>query len=168
MVFGSGGRRRRQHDARHPGDSGFTLIETMMAMVLFGILVGIVVGPYANYRERQQHAGATRELVAFLRRAQVRAVSEETTYRVDITAGGAASFRFNGASYDPGQTLAPSNGRIEYSGASFVQPGGGLGTTVWFYARGAGSKGSVAIVREGADKVYTVEVEGLTARVSYE
>lgn len=153
---------------RRSGESGFTLIETMVAMVLFGILVGLVVGPYANYREKQQHAGATRELVAFLRRAQVRAVSEETTYRVDITPTGATTFRFNGASYDSGQVLTPSNGRITYSGAEFIQPGGGMGTSVWFYARGAGSKGSVSVVREGAAKVYTVDVEGLTARVSYQ
>ena len=151
-------------------DSGVTFLETLVAMVLFGVLVGIAVPPYVSYRGKQQHLGSTRELVAFLRRAQVRAVSEETTYRVDITGGGtlATAYRFDGSTYVAGQVLKPPSGRITYSGASFVQSGGGAGTSVWFYARGAGSKGSVTVVREGTDKTYTVYVEGLTARVSYE
>lgn len=155
-------------DVRRSGESGFTLIEAMFAMALFGILVGIAIGPYASYRRTQEHAGATRELVAFLRRAQVRAVSEETTYRVDLTANGATAYRFNGSTYDSGQVLSSPSSTITYDAASFVQPGGGNGTSVWFYARGAGSKGSVTVIRDGSSKVYTVDVEGLTARVSYE
>jgi len=149
-------------------EGGFTLIETMVAMVLFGILVTLAVGPYANYRGKQQHTAATRELVAFLRRAQVRAVAEETTYRVDLTASSATVYRFNGASYDAGQVIAPPSSRITYTGAAFTQSGGGSGTSVWFYARGSGSKGSVTVTRSGTSKTYRIDVEGLTARVSYE
>lgn len=151
-------------------ESGFTLIETMMAMVLFGILVGIAVGPYASYRGKQEHISGTRELVAFLRRAQVRAVSEETTYRVDIAGNGksATAYRFNGATYDAGQVLTTPSGKVTYSAPSFTQTSGGTGSSVWFYARGSGSKGSVTVVRSGTSKTYRIEVEGLTARVSYE
>lgn len=155
---------------RRGDDSGFTLLEVLVAMVLFGVLVGLVVGPYARYRLGQEHKGSTRELVAFLRRAQVRAVSEETTYRVDIASDGtiATVYRFNGVSYDAGQVIEPSNSRITYTGASFVQPSGGTGTSVWFYARGSGSKGSVTVTRSDSSKTYSIDVEGLTARVSYE
>jgi len=167
MVHESGGRGvLRRTGPRAEG--GFTLIETMIAMVLFGILVTLAVGPYANYRGRQQHIGATRELVAFLRRAQVRAVAEETTYRVDITATSATTYRFNGTSYDAGQVLNPPSSRITYTGAAFVPSTGGTGTSVFFYARGSGSKGSVTVTRSGTSKTYSIEVEGLTARVSYE
>lgn len=162
----------RLHDdrARQRAEGGFTLIETMIAMTLFGILIAISAGPYSNYRAVQEHKSATRELVAFLRRAQVRAVSEETSYRVDFAGDGksATVYRFNGSSYDSGQTLKTPSGKVTYSGPAFSQPGGGSGTSVWFYARGSGSKGSVTIVRAGSEKTYSVDVEGLTARVSYE
>ena len=159
-----------QATARRCDESGFTLIETMMAMVLFGILIALVAGPWGNYRAKQEHKGTARELVAFLRRAQVRAVSEETTYRVDIAADGksATTLRFNGASYDSGHVMRVSSGRITFSGATFVQPEGGTSTSVWFYPRGSASRGSVTVTREGTSRVYTVNVEGLTARVSYE
>lgn len=157
-------------DVRRSRESGFTLIETMFAMVLLGILVGIAAPPYANYRAKQQHRGSTRELVAFLRRAQVHAVSEETTYRVDIAADGksATTYRFNGASYTAGQTLKVATSSITFANASFAQPSGGNGTSVWFYPRGSGSKGTLTVTRSGTSKTFTVDVEGLTARVSYE
>lgn len=139
----------------------------MIAMVLFGILVGLVVGPWNGYRARQEHKGAARELVAFLRRAQVRAAAEETTYRVDLTATSATAYRFNGTSYTLGQSLS-APGKVTYTGVSFVKPTGGSGTSVYFYARGSASKGAVTVARGGSAKTYTIEVEGLTARVSYE
>ena len=154
-------------------DSGFTLVEMMFAMVLFGILVGIAAPPYARYRTKQQHLGATRELVAFLRKAQVRAVSEETKYSVVFASNGksATMYRYADSSATTGvagQVLQMPSSKITMTGASFAQPLGGNGTTAWFYAKGSGSKGTVTVSRSGSSKTYTVDVEGLTARVSYE
>lgn len=167
---------RRRIDACR-GDDGMTMLELLVAMIVFGVLVGIAVGPYTTYRRRQQHIGSTRELVAFLRRAQVRAIAEETTYRVDLTATGAQAYRLASGDacgtptapvWSTDQQLTPSNGRITYTGASFLQScTGSTGASVWFYARGTGSKGSVTVSENGTSKVYTVKVEGLTARVSY-
>ena len=161
-------------DVRRSRESGFTLIEAMIAMVLFGILVGIAVPPYVSYRGKQQHLGSTRELVAFLRRAQVRAVSEETTYHVTIASNGLSATMYRHVGQDStsaataGQTMNTASSKITFTGASFAQPSGGTGTTVWFYARGSASKGSVTVSRSGTSKTYSVDVEGLTARVSYE
>jgi type II secretion system protein H len=151
----------------HRDDSGFTLVELLVAIVLFGIVVGLAVAPYSAYRLRQQHIGTARELVAFLRRAQVRSVAEETPYRVDFTSTQASMYRSNGASWVLAQTTKPSTSRVTYSGASFLQQAGGSAASVTFYAKGSADKGSVTVVRSGSTKTYTISVEGLTARVSY-
>ena len=148
-------------------DDGFTIIELLVAIVLFGIVVGLSVAPYSAYRLRQQHAGSARELVAFLRRAQVRAVAEETPYRVDLATTTATMYRWSGTAYVKVQSTTTANAKVTYSAASFVQDTGGTGTSVYFYAKGSAGKGSVKVVRSGSTKVYTVSVEGLTARVSY-
>lgn len=155
--------------ARRHEESGFTFLELLVSMVVFGVLVGISAGPYATYRAKQQHIGASRELVAFLRRAQVRAVSEETTYRVDFATDGksATAYRFNGSSYVAGQVLTVPTSRIRFTSPSFLASDGTSSGSVFFYARGSGSKGSVTVTRQGGSKTYTVDVEGLTARVSY-
>jgi prepilin-type N-terminal cleavage/methylation domain-containing protein len=148
-------------------ESGFTMIELLVAIVLFGVVVGMAVAPYSAYQLRQKHIGTARELVAFLRRAQVRAVAEETTYRVDITATSATMYRSNGTTYVLVQKAKPADSRITYSGASFLQKTGGTAASVTFYQKGSADKGSVSVVRSGSSKTYTISVEGLTARVSY-
>lgn len=148
-------------------ESGFTLIELLVAILLFGVMVGLAVAPYSAYRLRQQHIGTARELVAFLRRAQVRSVSEETRYRVDFTSTSAKMYRDNGTTFVLVQQTAPATSKVTYSGASFTQSGGGTAASVTFYQKGSADKGSVKVVRSGSSKTYTISVEGLTARVSY-
>lgn len=156
---------------RRPAESredGFTLIEVLFTMVFFGIMVAIVASPYAQYRQRQEHVGSTRELVAFLRRAQVRAVAEETTYRVDFSTDGktVTAYKSSGGTFVAQNTLKAA-GSVKFTNPSFVQEGGAAGTSAWFYMRGSAGKGSVTVTHPGTSKTYTVNVEGLTARVSY-
>ena len=150
-------------------DAGVTMLELLVSMVLLGILMAFVAAPYATYRVHQQHIGSARELVGFLRRAEVRAVAEETTYRVDFAADGksATVYRLTSGTYVAGQTVKPMASNIRYTSPSFLQSGGGSGTSVYFYPRGSAGKGTVLVTRTGSSKTYTVSVEGLTARVSY-
>lgn len=149
------------------GDDGFTLLELIISIILFGVLVGMAVAPYAAYRVRQEHIGTTRELVAFLRHAQVRSVAEETTYRVDITASSAKAYRLNGSTYQLVQSTTPASKKVTFTNASFASSSG-TGASVYFYAKGSASKGTVTVSRSGSSKTYTISVEGLTARVSYQ
>lgn len=160
---------RARVNRRPSGDAGVTFLELLVTMILAGVLMAIVAAPYASYRTSQQHIGSARELVGFLRRAQVRAVAEETTYRVTFAADGrsATVYRLTGSTYVAAQTVRPMSSKISYTAPSFAQDGGGTGTSVFFYKRGSAGKGSVTVTRSGSGKTYTVNVEGLTARVSY-
>jgi prepilin-type N-terminal cleavage/methylation domain-containing protein len=153
------------------GDEGISLIEMLVTLVLFGILAAVAVGPYRTYHQVQQQKGSTRDLVEGLRGLQVRAVAEETTYRAVFATDGksVAMARLNPSTgtYVSVGSLSPSTASISYGSPTFYQSDGSTSSTVYFYARGAATKGTVLVSRSGTSKVYTVSVEGLTARVSY-
>lgn len=154
-------------------DSGVTLIEVLVAMVLAAILGTVGVMSLDAYARVQGFQGTADEIVSTLRSTSQRAVSEGRTYCVafdttshvwsvwrtacssasgtPVEGGGAArrTAELNNPSFSPASPLPPC-------------PSGGA--CAYFYPRGTGSPGSIEIVR-GSDTI-TVTVEGLTSRVS--
>ncbi len=159
---------RRTAESR---ESGFTLLELLVTMTILGVIVAIAVAPYRNFQRTQAHLNSTRRLVGSLRNAQVRAVAENSTYRVSFASNGKSwtLARLVGTSTwtTVGPTVTPSDPQITIREAVFRQSDGSEGSTVYFYPRGSASKGSLVVGRDDRSKVYTVTVEGLTARVSY-
>ncbi len=153
---------------RRGDERGFTLIELMFAMAIFGVIVAIGVGPYRSYQRAQSHIATTRNIVAALRNAQIRAVAENTTYRITFSPDGRTYTRERmvGTAWAEPLVRRTETG-MGFTGASFAQPDGSVTATCFFYARGAATKGSLTVRREAKSKTYNVTVEGLTARVSY-
>jgi type II secretory pathway pseudopilin PulG len=149
-------------------DSGFTLLEAISVCLLLSILVGMAVGPWQSYRHARAHREARDEIVATLRNAQIASVSENVTHRVDITATTATSYRVpvSGTAVVK-RRYAIDDAKIAFDNAQFTAPSGGLSSSVYFYPRGSAGKGEVDVVRDGDTKIYTVSVEGLTARVAF-
>ena len=161
------------------GESGFTLIETLVSMVLFSVLAAISVSGFASWSHAQQEAGTQRELLSALRYAQERAVTEDTTYCVQfsttstwsvyrtpgIAAGTVSCSTATGAvlAQGPFQPQAP---QTTLSGAVFAQRDSTNKSYALFYPSGSATPGSVLVSRSDSGKTYTVKVEGLTARVS--
>lgn len=154
--------RPRMHD-----DEGFTLLEVLTTCLLLGLLLSLGAGPWQSYRHTRAHIEARTELVAALRNAQVSAVSESVTYRVDFTAKKVITFRLNGGSAEQKRQFEIDDSIVTYDGPAFEDTGGLVGASVFFYPRGSASKGSVDVARDDRAKVYTVSVEGLTSRVSF-
>src|SRR3712207_4782377 len=159
---------RRTAESR---EEGFTLLELLVTMTILGVVLAIAVAPYKNYQRAQAHQNTTRLVVATLRNAQVSAVAENATYRVTFAADGKswqAARLVSGTTWDVVGAPGRSNDtEVFVRDLSFRQQDGTLGTTVYFYPRGSATKGSLVVARDGRTKVYTVTVEGLTARVSY-
>ncbi len=151
-------------------DAGFTLIELLTAMTLLGILLALSAGPWANYRDAKAHKESARLVVAALRNAQVSAVAEAVTYRVDVAADGRSVtvWRDLPATDERRQTVAVTDSSITLSGAAFIDSAGTTQSSVFFYPRGSASPGDLTVARADSEKQYDVEVEGLTGRVSYE
>jgi prepilin-type N-terminal cleavage/methylation domain-containing protein len=68
---------------------GFSLVELMMVLIVFGLLVAIAIPTLGTYQRSARLAGAANTLVADLHQARALANANRTTYRV----------LFHGASY---------------------------------------------------------------------
>lgn len=166
-------------------ERGFTMIEVAVTAVLMGIVLSMAVGPLINYRRAQQERAATRDVEGLLRETQARSVSEECVYRVNFSPSTSNSVSartlvvqkketagkcdLSGGTWTTKETRTFDSTAVWVKAASFdnlaadadVIPG-----SVYFYARGTGSPGSLTLARSNSSKTYTVTVEGLTGRVS--
>lgn len=150
-------------------DSGYTLIEVMVTIALMCAVMAIAVAGFNRWSAASQQSGTAREIQSLMRQAQQRAVTEGRAMCVQFTSSPARYTLYRGACDDSAK--AKVNGPFETNGS-----GVGIGAPVFtgssggatFFARGTASPGSVTVTRDGSSKVYTLEVEGLTGRVSLE
>lgn len=156
--------RRRDH-----GDGGFTLVEMMWSIAIFGVLAAISVGGLRGWTQAREHSGTAAAVQSLLREAQQRAVTEGRATCVSFDVGTQAYAMYRGSCDDPTrvllQTRHPDAGRVRLAAPAFVGPSGST-PGVTFKPRGTAWPGSVQVTRTGSGKIYTVSVEGLTGRVS--
>lgn len=165
-------------------DAGFTMVELIVVTVLVGVLSSIGMYGFTAASKSMAVRGTQRELTSRLRALQVRSVSENTAFCMDLGAADGKTwteYRLSGASSSTswampaGFTCSATNGTLlaTYSaqsssgitGAAFEQRNGSTTSFVAFFPRGTASAGSVKVLRDGVAK-YILTVDGLTARVS--
>lgn len=164
-------------------DGGFTLVEIMVTLALFGVLAAMAVSGTRSLVAAEGQRGTADSVASTIRNAQVRAVTEgkamcltfdvaADTYTLlrfvvppssatgpTVTACGGVTEKVNGP-------IKVEDGRVDITSAAFTAPDGSVGTGITFRAAGSASPGTVKIARGGSSKVYTLTVEGLTGRVS--
>lgn len=150
---------------------GFTLIEMAVAMVLIGILATISMTAFSAYKKSADLKSAVREVVGILRNTQVRAVTEATTYQCKFTSNSLEIYR--DGSYPPSatnrvRTLTIQSSNVEFRNISFLHDDASFpATNCLFFARGSADPGGLSVRRLDTGKQYDIDLEGLTARVSY-
>jgi prepilin-type N-terminal cleavage/methylation domain-containing protein len=137
---------------------GFTLVETVMVIVLAGMLMSIALPRFQEQRRRYQLDSAAHQLAGDLRRAQVEAIKGNRI--VELATTGASTYNiqsvptvlvplvtvFNTRSFEGNVTFAVASA-TSVRMASFGPPTAG---------------GAVFIVeRDGAQKTITVSAAGL-------
>lgn len=159
---------------RCPRDSGITLIELIVTMLLAGILMAIGMLAMRNFLISNRHAGTAKDIRSALRNASELSLSQGRTYCVyfttttwtvyksSCTVGTKAAGPFTVD--DPSITLstiftAPGTPVPNQTTACPV-----ASRCAYFYPRGTALAGNVAVSR--GTKTYTISVEGLTSRVS--
>ncbi len=80
-------------------DSGFTLIELMIVLVVMAIVIGVAVPAISQYRDHHQFSGAVIDVLSSLRRARMTAVelNRNVIFEVDVAAGRYQAFVDDGA-----------------------------------------------------------------------
>ena len=171
-------RMSRTPDSRR--EQGFTLVELMIGMVLFGILASLGTLGLSGVQQTLAARGAHRESVSTLRAVQERAVAENvaycvafgsgvtpttwTVYRVPGADQGALSAGFTCTSGTSIDTYKAPGGST-FSSVGFAQRNSTTTAYALFYARGAASGGSFK-VGGGGGSTYTITVDALTGRVT--
>lgn len=149
--------------------AGFTLVELMFTVLIFGIISAIAVTGLRSWTRAHQQNGTAAGVQSVLREAQQRAVTEgrATCVNFDVAAQTYAMYR--GACDDATRVLLQSLRTdatvVRLASPSFVGPSGST-SGVTFKPRGTAWPGTVQVTRTGSSKVWTVSVEGLTGRVT--
>jgi type IV fimbrial biogenesis protein FimT len=145
-------------------DSGFTLIEVLVSIALMVVLMAIAVSGWSAWARAGEQSGTARELQSTLRQTQQRAVTEGTAMCVTFTS---ITYTVSRGSCTNSPPLAAN--RVEGpvpAGRGVQIASGAFPQGVSFSARGTTTDGSVTVTRTGSSKVYTLQIEGFTGRVS--
>jgi type II secretion system protein H len=145
-------------------DRGFTLVETLVVMVIMAVSLGIVGMGATGWTRAREHSGSAEQLVSFLRQAQQRALTEAVQYCVTFDSTTTYAMRkglCTAAVARPGETDTPA---VTVT-AAFVQADGTTTNQIVFTPRGSASPGTATVMREGRNPI-VLKVEGLTARVA--
>ncbi len=155
----------------HPErDSGFTMIEVLVTVAVLGVMMAISLSGFSAWARAGEQAGTASELQSLLRQTQQRAVTEGRAMCVQFDVAANVYTVYTGACDDAARvkTVGPVTTNAE--SVHIASPGftasSGSSTGVTFYARGTATPGTVRVTRIGESKVYTLDVEGLTGRVS--
>lgn len=163
------------HGSRHASgsDSGYTLIELTVVMVIAGTLMAIGMFGFWNWRNTAQQQGSAGQLVSTLRTASERSISEGRTYCVDITGGKSYALWRYACSSATGTkvsgTTTTQSGKVSLAATITVPspapacPSGDQ--CLYFYPRGTALPATISVSSTARSRIYTVHVEGLTARV---
>jgi len=149
-----------------PGkQGGFTLIEVMIVIVIIGIMTGIAVPAFSEWRERQAVRSAAQALLSQMKQARVLALAENRSVSIDfcdgtVRDGWVLDSTSPGVSCDPCATLSCTENLISLS-----QFSGNLSLTtdkdpITFFSRGTASNGTVTFSSGSSSQGVTVNIIG--------
>jgi Tfp pilus assembly protein FimT len=157
--------------ARGRDETGATMIELVVLIGLAGVMAAIAFTGWQTWTRASEHEGAATEIVAVLRQAQQRAVTEGSSVCVEFSTAQGSWTVFRGTCSSATRTrlegpVALDSPRVRIAAAGFTSGPGATGPGVTFSSRGTATPGGLELARDGSSTRRTVSVEGLTGRVT--
>jgi prepilin-type N-terminal cleavage/methylation domain-containing protein len=155
---------------RRSRDAGFTLVETMVTIVLLSIMMTLTVGAYGRWARASEQSGVARELQSLLRQTQQRAITEGRSTCVEFDVAASSYTVYSGAC-DAAKVkvrgpIGTGSKSVHLSSPAFRSPAGTTKPGVTFTPRGTAWPGQVSVTCDNSSTTYVLSVEGLTGRVS--
>jgi prepilin-type N-terminal cleavage/methylation domain-containing protein len=151
-------------------DGGFTLIELVVVMALISIIAAIGVGSWRAWAIASGQKGASVSLQSIMRQTQVRAITEGVDFCMDFDVAASAYSVYRGTC---GTGMVRVNGpytlgdsKLRLANVQFTRLDGTTTSQTTFRASGRAWPGGLSITRTDSSKAYSIDVEGLTGRVS--
>jgi prepilin-type N-terminal cleavage/methylation domain-containing protein len=146
--------------------SGFTLAEMMVVLLIGGVLTALAIPNLAQMREGYRLRSATREVYVMLQRARMAAVKENTNYRVYYTSPASLVVHDDLNSnnvQDAGEPLTTTNLQNDLKGVYFTA-GPSAAVPLVFAPNGTTSSTTTVTVRNASGQYKQVNVS-LAGRV---
>ena len=151
------------------GDPGFTLVELMVTMAVAATLMSIGIFSFTRWQDVSQQKGSAEAVVSALRNTAERSVSEGRTYCVDFSAASTQTYVVYRVTCGTG-TVAGGGSKtlstkVLLAASVTSAPCPASHKCIYFLPRGTASASTVIVSSTARSQLYTVHVEGLTARV---
>ena len=143
-------------------ETGFTLTELMVTIVVFAILAGIAIPSFMSLMPGMRLNGAARQVMGDLMAARMNSVKQNNRFRVFFNSPGTNQYQIldddnNNNSADTGEaiTTPPKNIQDNYHDVSFSST-----TNPIFYSRGTAYGTTVTVTNSSGSKYVKVAITG--------
>lgn len=127
---------RKMQEKRANGDSGFTLVELLVVVVIIGVLVAIAIPLYLNFRKGAANKSAASDVRGAISAIEQYYTDNANAYPASSTSGLGANLVFASASgspqtatVSPGNTIGYQNNTTSYTVCGVNNDGG----TIYVY-----------------------------------
>lgn len=141
---------------------GFTLIEVLAAIAIMGVLVAIVLAPFASFRNSNLLNIASEEILTILSEARGDTLSAKEGYQYGVHFESSQAVLYRGSTYsssDPNNKVMLLDGALEIS---LITLNGGGADVLFDQLTGKTSQGGTVLIRVKNDitKTKTINISG--------
>ena len=138
-------------------------------MAVAATLMSIGIFSFTRWQNVSQHKGSAEAVVSALRNTAERSVSEGRTYCVDFAAASTQAYVVYRVACGTGTVAGGGSktlsSKVLLAASVTSTPCPASHKCIYFYPRGTASAATVIVSSTARSQLYTVHVEGLTARV---